>query len=191
MSVLVWAVSAKNALQNHGGYYPNQLFFGNNVNLLLSVIIDFVPALESVTCSDIVMKFDCFTWRKEEFDKNRIKWEHYASFMTQFENLLWRKLSKWRQSVWSKESTGKLEWFCYSIRKGNFVLIQHGSAFYRCHSRHIMKATQQKSPTTTGWNQSIKTIDVFQIKFTKKEYSSSDDTEDDIDKEEDNTSNSE
>ena len=54
-----------------------------------------------------------------------------------------------------------------------------------------MKATQQKSPTTTGWNQSIKTIDVFQIKFTKKEYSSSDDTEDDIDKEEDNTSNSE
>ena len=76
-------------------------------------------------------------------------------------------------------------------KERNFVLIQHGSAFYRCHSRHIMKATQQKSPTTTGWNQSIKTIDVFQIKFTKKEYSSSDDTEDDIDKEEDNTSNSE
>ena len=34
-------------------------------------------------------------------------------------------------------------------KERNFVLIQHGSAFYRCHSRNIMKATQQKSPTTT------------------------------------------
>ena len=29
---LAWAVSTKNALQNHGGYSPNQLVFGTNVN---------------------------------------------------------------------------------------------------------------------------------------------------------------
>ena len=41
---LAWAVSAKNASQDHGGYSPNQLVFGTNVNLP-PVITDFVPAL--------------------------------------------------------------------------------------------------------------------------------------------------
>ena len=31
-TALAWAVSTKNALQNHGGYSPNQLVFGTNVN---------------------------------------------------------------------------------------------------------------------------------------------------------------
>ena len=31
-TALAWAVSAKNALQNHGGFSPNQLVFGHNVN---------------------------------------------------------------------------------------------------------------------------------------------------------------
>ena len=29
---LAWSVSAKNSLQNHGGYSPNQLVFGHNVS---------------------------------------------------------------------------------------------------------------------------------------------------------------
>ena len=52
---LAWTVSAKNALQNHGGYSPNQLVFGTNVNLP-SVITDLAPALESFTSSDIVRR---------------------------------------------------------------------------------------------------------------------------------------
>ena len=31
-TALAWAVSTKNALQNHGVYSPNQLVFGTNVN---------------------------------------------------------------------------------------------------------------------------------------------------------------
>ena len=50
-TALAWA-AAKNALQNRGGYSPNQLVFGTNVNLP-SVITDLVPALESFTSSDI------------------------------------------------------------------------------------------------------------------------------------------
>ena len=46
---------SKNALQNHGGYSPNQLVFGTNVNLP-SVITDLAPALESFTSSDIVRR---------------------------------------------------------------------------------------------------------------------------------------
>ena len=46
-TALVWAlaVSAKNALLNHGGYSLNQLVFVTNVNLP-SVITDSAPALE-------------------------------------------------------------------------------------------------------------------------------------------------
>ena len=52
---LAWAVSAKNALQNRGGFSPNQLVFGFNPNLP-SVISDLPPALEGTTASDIVRK---------------------------------------------------------------------------------------------------------------------------------------
>ena len=40
---LVWAVSAKNSLQNHNGFCPNQLVFGRNVNMP-SVLTDQLPA---------------------------------------------------------------------------------------------------------------------------------------------------
>ena len=36
--------------------------------------------------------------------------------------------------------------------EANFVLIRHVSAFYRCHPCHLMKTTQQKSPTTPDVN---------------------------------------
>ena len=52
---LVWAVSAKNTLQNAGGYSPNQLVFGTNTNVP-SVLTADPPALESTTSSDIVRK---------------------------------------------------------------------------------------------------------------------------------------
>ena len=42
---LAWAISAKNALQNRGGYSPNQLVFGHNTNTP-SVLSDDLPALE-------------------------------------------------------------------------------------------------------------------------------------------------
>ena len=53
---LAWAVSAKNALQNQGGYSPNQLVFGTNVNLP-SVVTDMPPALEPSTSSEIVKRY--------------------------------------------------------------------------------------------------------------------------------------
>ena len=54
-TALAWAVSAKNALQNQGGYSPNQLLFGKNVNLP-SVISDLPPALESSSSSEVVRR---------------------------------------------------------------------------------------------------------------------------------------
>jgi hypothetical protein len=49
---LAWACSAKNALQNHKGFSPNQLMFWHNVNVR-TVLTDEMPALEATTSSDI------------------------------------------------------------------------------------------------------------------------------------------
>ena len=77
-------------------------------------------------------------------------------------------------------------------KEGNFVLIRHDSAFYRCHPCHLMKATQQKSPTTPDVKLVNKDNICVPCKVHKeKEYSSFDDTEDESDKKEENTSNSE
>ena len=53
--VLAWAVRAKNALQNCGGYSPNQLMIGRIVNIS-NVLEDKLPALESNTSDDIIHK---------------------------------------------------------------------------------------------------------------------------------------
>ena len=76
-------------------------------------------------------------------------------------------------------------------KEGNFVLIQHVSTFYRCHPCHLMKATQQKSPTTDVKPVNKDNRCVPGKVHKEKEYSSSDDNKDDNDKEEENTSNSE
>ena len=52
---LAWAVSAKNALQNHGGFSPNQLAFGHNINTPC-ILTDKLPAPESTTSSNIIQR---------------------------------------------------------------------------------------------------------------------------------------
>ena len=54
-------------------------------------------------------------------------------------------------------------------KERNFVLIQHGGAFYRCHPCHLMKATKQKSVNKDNRCVPGKV-------YKEKEYSSSDDT---------------
>ena len=50
-----WAVASEHALANVYGYSPNQLVFGRNPNFP-STLIDKLPALETATHSDIVLK---------------------------------------------------------------------------------------------------------------------------------------
>ena len=54
-TALAWAVAAKNGLQNHGGYSPNQLVLGFNVNIP-SVLHDKLPALTTTTQSEMLRK---------------------------------------------------------------------------------------------------------------------------------------
>ena len=52
---LAWAIGTKNSLQNYGGFSPNQLVFGHNINPP-PVLTDALPTLENCTSSDIIRK---------------------------------------------------------------------------------------------------------------------------------------
>ena len=186
-TALAWAVSAKNALQNHGGYSPNQLVFGTNVNLP-SVITDLAPALEPFTSSEIVRR-NLNTL--QEARKNFIK----AESSERIKRALGHNVR-----TYCKESYNSGDEVFYKRRavkgwKGpatvlgkerNFVLIRHGSVFYRCHPCHLMKATQQKSVTIPDVKEATK-YDDQQKKVPGNNnkvnvYSYSEDSEDDSDK---------
>ena len=159
-TALAWAVSLKNGLQNHGRYSPNQLVFGTNVNLP-SVITDLAPALKSLTSSDIVrrnlnalhdarknfMKTELSTRIKRALRQNVITYceENYQNGDKVFDKRRSVKVWKGLATLLKKE--------------GNFVLIRHGSSFYRLHKRNLQQLDVKSV---------IKTIDVFRVNFTKK-----------------------
>ena len=68
------------------------------------------------------------------------------------------------------------------------IVLRREEIFVLIHPCHLMKATQQKSPTTPNVKPVKKDTRCVPGKVHKeKEYSSSDDTENDSDKEEENT----
>ena len=54
-TALAWAVSARNAFDNNGGFSPNQLVFGFNPSIP-NVFNNNLPAMEEVTASEMVRK---------------------------------------------------------------------------------------------------------------------------------------
>ena len=136
---LAWAVSAKNALQNAGGYSPNQLVFGTNTNMP-SVLSAAPPALESTTSADIVRKnLDALHSARKNYieaessDKIRralrCKVRSYAD-----------KHYEISQKVFYKRN-GYKNWRGPGVvvgLEGKTVLVRHGSYYYRCHPCHIM-----------------------------------------------------
>ena len=136
-------------MQNRGGYSPNQLVFGTYVNLP-SVITDLAPVLESFTSSDIFRRNltalhdarkNFITAESSERIKRALQHNVRAYCEENYQN--GDKVFYKRRAVkgWKGPATllGK---------ERNLVLTRHGSAFHRCHPCHLMKATQQKSPTT-------------------------------------------
>ena len=166
-TALAWAVSAKIALQNHGGYSPNQLVFRTNVNLP-SVITDLVPALESFTSSHIVRRN---LNALHDATKNFIQAEPSERIMRALRHNARTYCEENYQigdKVFHKRTVKDWKGPATVVGKErNFVLIRHGSAIYRCLPCYPRKATQQKSPTSPNVHPVNKTIDVFQALFTK------------------------
>ena len=63
---LAWSISAKNALQNQGGYSPNQLVFGRNTNTP-SVLHNELPACEPVASEIVRKNLDALHSARENF----------------------------------------------------------------------------------------------------------------------------
>ena len=132
------------SMHNHGRYPPNQLVFGTNANLP-SVIIDLALALKSFTSTDIVRwNLNALHGARENFIKavsSKIIKRARTYCEENYQN--GDKVFYKRRAVkgWKGPTTAL-------GKEGNFVIIRHGSAFYRCHPCHLMKATQQKSSTS-------------------------------------------
>jgi len=138
---LAWACSAKNALQNHGGYSPNQLVFGYNVNLP-TVLTDRLPALETTTSSEIIRSnLEAIHSAR----KNYIEAENSDKI---------RRALKHKTRVYSEEDyqTGDRVYFKRRHHKGWMgpgsvmgfdgytVLVKLGSSVFKCHRCHVMKS---------------------------------------------------
>ena len=54
------------------------------------------------------------------------------------------------------------------VKEGNFCLIRHTSAFFRCRLCHVMKAKQQKSVTTPDVKSVHKDNGFFQLMFRRQ-----------------------
>ena len=137
---LAWAVSAKNVLQNCGGYSPNQLVFGRNVNMP-TVLEDKLPALESNTSSDIIRKnLQALHGARKNFiqaessERIRPALRHnvrtYADESFNNGDPVYYKRTK--RSGWSGPAT-------VMGQDGQFVLGRPGSSCFRVHPCQLIK----------------------------------------------------
>ena len=137
---LAWAVSAKNALQNHSGFSPNQLVFGHSVNTPC-ILTDKLPALESTTLSDIIQK------NMEAMHKARQNFVQ-AESSEQIQRALHHKVRSYADVKYSngdkvfyrrKNFKGWKGPGVVLGQDGLFVLIRHGGAYYHVHPCQLMK----------------------------------------------------
>lgn len=153
---LAWAVSAKNALHNNGGFSPNQLVFGRNTNNP-SVLVDRPPALESVTSSDIIRTNmnAMHSARKnyiaaENSEKIRRALRHKVRTYSDVVFNNGDKVYYRRKNFKGWKGPGVV-----LGQEGQFVLIRHGGAFYRVHPCHLMKLKQDVSKATKTSDQVV------------------------------------
>ena len=139
---MAWAVSAKNTLQNHSGYSPNELVFGINIDTS-SILTDQLLALEAATTSDIVrVNLNALHVVRKSFFKaesskrialrSNVRTYSDEGFVSG-DNVYYR-----RQSCKGWNGPAKV-----LSKEGQCVLIRHGDIFYWIHAYHLMKVNKE------------------------------------------------
>lgn len=143
---LAWAVSAKNSLETHLGFSPNQLVFGHNPNMP-NILVDKPSALEPPSGSKLVRThLNAMHAARQAFIQNGASEKLRRSLLHQVrptgekfflgDAVFYRRHQddKWRGpgTVIGQESKQ--------------VLVKHGGVYYRCHPSCIMKETTEMSP---------------------------------------------
>ena len=148
---LAWAVSAKNSLQNSGGYSPNQLVFGRNINLP-NVLQDEPPAHNIDTNSELIrINLEAMHKARENFIK--------AESSERIRRALRAKVRTYADE---KFEQGQLVYYKRKNTKGwkgpgvvigidaKMVMIKHGGSMYKVHPCQVIK---KKSYDDTDRNQ--------------------------------------
>ena len=137
---LAWAVAAKNGLQNHGGYSPNQLVLGSNVNIP-TVLTDKLPALTTATQSDILReKLNALHAARQNFCRaeasNKIRTALRHQIRTYAEQIYEQGDKVYYRRKDSKDWRGPAT---VLGKDDNFVLVREGKTISRCHPCQLMK----------------------------------------------------
>ena len=136
----VGSISARNSLLNHGGFSPNQLVFGQNMNLP-SVLTDQLPALTGSAETKLIKeKLDTLHQARKNFIK--------AESSVKIKRALKHPVRTYSEHNYE---TGEQVFFKRKNHKGwkgpgrvlgkdgNFVLVREGKSFFRCHPCHLCK----------------------------------------------------
>jgi hypothetical protein len=174
-------------LQNTYGYSPNQLVFGQNVNLP-SVESDEPPATNPISRSDVVRtNLNALHKARENFIK------------TESSDRIRRAL-KYNIRTYSEVDFQAGEKVYYKRRKDkgwrgpakvlgketNFVLIRHGSSYYRCHPCQLMKLNDQDKDNKITETETQKAQSTNVVKPVHKKKTASFNIIDDSSSDEDN-----
>ena len=147
---LAWAISAKNSLQNHAGFSPNQLVFGHNINIP-SVLTAALPALENFTSSDIIRKnMEAMRKAKESYiqaessERIRRAQRHNVRTYTDERYCNSCKVYYRRKNFKGWKSPGVV-----LGQDGKYVLVRHRGAYYRVHPCQLMNIHDARKPCSS------------------------------------------
>ena len=130
---LAWAVRATNALQNCGGYSPNQLV--RNVNMP-TVLEDKLSASESDTSSDIIREnLEALHSARKNFIQ--------AESSERIRRALRHNVHTYADKSFNNGDTVYYKWRNLG-QDGQFVLVRHGSSCFRLHPCQLIKTCKQE-----------------------------------------------
>ena len=183
---LAWAVSAKNSLENHYGYSPNQLVFGKNPNYP-SILYDKPPALENGTTNELIrnnlnalhasrsafiQKESCEKLRRAMLYKVRPTGEIFLNG----DQVFYRRRN---DKQWQGPAT-------VIGQENKQILVKHGSVYYRCHACNLIRndgKVFKSNENSLSEQNNLTENDVSGNSNVKEIFIDEDDNEDDILKE--------
>lgn len=151
-TALIWALMAKNTMQNVNGFSPYQLVFGENPNLP-SVLVDRPPALEGTTMSEWVGKHITALHEARK-----------AFTEAECSERIRRALRKQLRPTDEKYETGDkvfykradcVEWKGPGIvigQDGVVIFVRHGGTYVRVHHSRLRKVGASEDPERPGQN---------------------------------------
>lgn len=178
---LAWACSAKNSLQNHHGFCPNQLVFGRNTNVP-SVLTDDIPALDHPSHDEMMRRnLSAQLKTRENYIKSENSDRIRRALRTKTRNFANEEYTCGDKVFYKR--MGTKYWKGPGIvmgLAGNTVLVKHNGAIYKCHKCHLMKKIPSKTEPVNTRNVKIKEAtninkDNIDLSYSDDDTDSSDD----------------